>query len=161
MVELLSEEIVTISETCSTFSPANTLAWSYIMLITSSWGIMNTQWRLDSATVERNSSMCGVTSHDLQWGKKGRFPLREVVLFGGGGWGENFGKYAFPFATGSCRKFKSEVLIKWKAPKTNKLEDLSRELFLHCDSVITAVTVPTTVFFLSSLEREQLASSIR
>ena len=93
--------------------------------------------------------------------KKGASHYARLSFLGGGGGGENFGKYAFPFATGSCRKFKSEVLIKWKAPKTNKLEDLSRELFLHCDSVITAVIVPTTVFFLSSLEREQLASSIR
>ena len=93
--------------------------------------------------------------------KKRALPITRGCPFWGGGWGENFGKYAFPFATGSCRKFKSEVLIKWKAPKTYKLEDLSRELFLHCDSVITAVIVPTTVFFLSSLEREQLASSIR
>ena len=80
--------------------------------------------------------------------KKRALPItRGCPFWGGGGWGENFGKYAFSFATGSCRKFKSEVLIKWKAPKTNKLEDLSRELFLHCDSVITAVIVPTTVFF--------------
>lgn len=79
--------------------------------------------------------------------KKGASHYARLSFFGEGAGEENFGKYAFPFATGSGRKFKSEILVKWKAPKTYKLEDLSRELFLHCDSVITAVIVPTTVFF--------------
>ena len=81
-------------------------------------------------------------------GDKRALPItRGCPFFGGGGGGDNFAKYTFPFATGSCRKFKSEVLVKWKAPKTYKLEDLSRKLFQHCDSVITAVIVPTTFFF--------------
>ena len=49
---------------------------------------------------------------------------REAVLFFG-----NVGKSslpvsqpknAVPFATGSCRKFKPEVLVEWKAPFVNR-----------------------------------------
>ena len=86
-------------------------------------------------------------------GKKGALPFTRDCRFSGG---ENFGKYAVPFATGSCRKFKSEVLVEWKAPKTYKLEDLSRELFLHCGSAIIAVIDPTTVFFFQVWEGSSL-----
>ena len=93
-------------------------------------------------------------------GEKRALPITRGCPFFGGG-GVLFWKICFSIRNWKLPKFKSEVLVKWKAPKIYKLEDLSRELFLHCDSVITAVIVPTTVFFLSSLEREQLASSIR
>ena len=44
---------------------------------------------------------------------------REVVLFFGNVENRHYRcsqpKNAFPFATGSCRKFKPEVLVEWKA----------------------------------------------
>ena len=107
---------------------------------------MNIQWGLDSATVERNSSMCGEHHMICNGEKKCASHYARLSFFFWGGGGERILEN-MPFATGSCRKFKSKVLVKWKAPKTYKLEDLSRELFLHCDSVITAVIVPNTVLF--------------
>ena len=41
---------------------------------------------------------------------------REVVLF------LEILENAVPIATGSCRKFKPDVLVEWKGPKTYKLK---------------------------------------
>ena len=37
-------------------------------------------------------------------------------------------KNTVPFATGSCRKFKVDVLVEWKAPKIS----LRKLFFAHC-----------------------------
>ena len=37
-------------------------------------------------------------------------------------------KNTVPFATGSCRKFKVDVLVEWKAPKVS----LRKLFFAHC-----------------------------
>ena len=102
----------------------NTLAWSYIMLITSSWGIMNIQWGLTSVTLERNSCVCGVTSHDLQWEKIGASHYARLSFFRAGG--EYFGKYAFhsqlEVAENSNRKF----WLNGKRPKHRRSKSIPR-----------------------------------
>ena len=55
---------------------------------------MNIQWGLDSATVERNSSMCGEHHMICNGEKKCASHYARLSFFFGGGGGENFGKYA-------------------------------------------------------------------
>ena len=104
----------------------NTLAWSYIMLITSTWGIMNIQWGLNSATVERNSWMCGVTSHDLQWEKKGASHYARLSFLVGERIFENMPFYSqLEVAENSNRKF----WLNGKRPKHTSSEIYSRNFF--------------------------------
>ena len=58
---------------------------------------------------------------------------REVVFF----W-ESL-ENAVPFATGSCRKFKPDVLVEWKAPRTSfsdvpLLPEANRRIVFHLHS---------------------------